>query len=102
MTATRHFLALTDLTGDELRDIIQRAITLKALHRDRQPHASLPGRTLAMIFEKASTRTRVSFEAGMAQLGGHAMFLSPHWIRSWDAASRLRTAPGLSHRWSTW
>jgi ornithine carbamoyltransferase len=77
MTATRHFLALTDLTGDELRDIIQRAITLKALHRDRQPHASLPGRTLAMIFEKASTRTRVSFEAGMAQLGGSALFLSP-------------------------
>ncbi|MEE4203096.1 MAG: ornithine carbamoyltransferase [Halieaceae bacterium] len=77
MTATRHFLALTDLTGDEFRDIIRRAITLKALHRNRQLHASLPGRTLAMIFEKASTRTRVSFEAGMAQLGGSALFLSP-------------------------
>ena len=77
MTATRHFLTLTDLNGDELRGIIERAIALKALHRDGQAHAALPGRTLAMIFEKASTRTRVSFEAGMTQLGGSALFLSP-------------------------
>ena len=72
----QHFLTLSDLDGAELQALIQRAITLKALQRNGTPHASLPGRVLAMIFEKSSTRTRVSFEAGMAQLGGSALFLS--------------------------
>ncbi len=75
--AVRHFLTLTDITGDELDHIIQRAIRLKAEHRERRARPSLEGRVLGMIFEKASTRTRVSFEAGMAQLGGSAIFLSP-------------------------
>jgi ornithine carbamoyltransferase len=73
----RHFLTLLDLRPDELRQLIERAGELKRLHRAGQPHASLTGKVLAMIFEKSSTRTRVSFEAGMAQLGGSAMFLSP-------------------------
>lgn len=72
----RHFLSLTDCTTDELHALIRRSIELKRMRRDRLSHESLKGRILAMIFEKASTRTRVSFEAGMAQLGGHAMFLS--------------------------
>lgn len=76
MPAPRHLLTLNDLTADELRGIIARAIELKRLHREGIPHARYPGRVLAMIFAKASTRTRVSFEAGMAQLGGSAMFLS--------------------------
>jgi ornithine carbamoyltransferase len=73
----RHFLTLTDLNRAELERIIQRAIDLKtALHRNELPQP-LRGRVLAMIFEKSSTRTRVSFETAMAQLGGHAIFLSP-------------------------
>ncbi|MCK4494429.1 MAG: ornithine carbamoyltransferase [Methylococcales bacterium] len=71
----RHFISLLDLSGDEFRNLIARAIYLKN-NRDLnfQP---LKGKVLAMIFEKSSTRTRVSFEAGMAQLGGSALFLSP-------------------------
>ena len=78
MTQPRHFLRLTDLSRDELFGLLHRAIELKQAHRSGIPHASLPGSTMAMIFEKASTRTRVSFEAGMAQLGGHALFLAPN------------------------
>ncbi len=73
----QHFLTLDDLSLDELLGIIDRAIELKRCHRQKHPVNSLQGRTLAMIFEKSSTRTRVSFEAGMAQLGGHAIYLSP-------------------------
>jgi len=75
--ATRHFLTLLDLSADELKALIQRAIKLKAIHRAGEIHEPLKNKVLAMIFEKSSTRTRVSFEAGMVQLGGHAMFLSP-------------------------
>ncbi len=71
----RHFISLLDLTGDELRQLIDRAITLKHVRdHDYQP---LKGQVLGMIFEKSSTRTRVSFETGMAHFGGHALFLSP-------------------------
>ncbi len=73
----RHFLTLLDLRSDELQQLIGRAAELKRLHRAGEPHTTLQGKVLAMIFEKSSTRTRVSFEAGMAQLGGSAMFLSP-------------------------
>jgi ornithine carbamoyltransferase len=71
----RHFISLLDLSGEEFRHLINRAITLKN-HRDPdfQP---LKGQVLGMIFEKSSTRTRVSFEAGMAHFGGNAIFLSP-------------------------
>lgn len=75
--ATRHFLSLLDTSPDELQAIIARAIELKALQKQRINHAVFPHYVLGMIFEKASTRTRVSFEAGFAQFGGHAMFLSP-------------------------
>jgi len=73
----RHFLTLADLAGNELRALLRRAAELKADWKSRRMRASYPGRTLAMIFEKSSTRTRVSFEAAMAHLGGHAIFLSP-------------------------
>jgi ornithine carbamoyltransferase len=74
---TRHFLTILDLTPEELGGIITRAIELKAIRRAGEPHETLKNRVLAMVFEKSSTRTRVSFESGMVQLGGHAMFLSP-------------------------
>jgi ornithine carbamoyltransferase len=73
----RHFLTLNDLSPEELRALITRASELKAWQREGRLHQSLTGKVMAMVFEKSSTRTRVSFEAGMAQLGGHAMFLSP-------------------------
>ncbi len=73
----RHCLTLLDFSTAELTHLLQQAAYLKAQHRQKQPRDTLRDRTLAMIFEKASTRTRVSFEAGMTQLGGHAMFLSP-------------------------
>jgi len=76
--ATRHFLTLMDLTPDELSYLIQRAITIKSNLKAQGPnYTPLPNRTLAMIFEKSSTRTRVSFETAMAHFGGHALFLSP-------------------------
>jgi ornithine carbamoyltransferase len=73
----RHFLTLLDFSTDELKVLLSRAHALKAMHRRGETHLSLQHKTLAMIFEKASTRTRVSFETGMTQLGGHALFLSP-------------------------
>ncbi len=73
----RHFLTLLDLTATELEQLLRRAIELKALRRRGEPYTPLQHRTMAMIFEKSSTRTRVSFEAGMSQLGGSSLFLSP-------------------------
>ncbi len=73
----RHFLTLQDLSPEELRRLIRRATELKAMQRRGEVYRPLVDRTLAMIFEKSSTRTRVSFEVGMAQFGGHALFLSP-------------------------
>ena len=73
----RHFLTLTDLTLDELQALIKRACELKKEFQEKTMRSHFNGRILGMIFEKSSTRTRVSFEAAMAQLGGHAIFLSP-------------------------
>lgn len=73
----RHFLTLMDLTPSELEGLINRAIELKKDWKSGGISEPFKNRTLAMIFDKASTRTRVSFEAGMTQLGGHALFLSP-------------------------
>jgi ornithine carbamoyltransferase len=77
MSKTRHFLTLLDFSSSELRQIIDRAIELKRARQTGTEQRRFKGKVLGMIFEKSSTRTRVSFEAGMAQLGGHAMFLSP-------------------------
>lgn len=75
--APRHFLTLTNFTADELNQVVGRGVVLKEMWRQGQHYEPLKGRTLAMVFELSSTRTRVSFEAGMHQLGGHAVFLSP-------------------------
>ena len=77
MASTRHFLTLLDFTPAELTTLIERAIQMKREHRNGVDQRRFPGQVLGMVFAKSSTRTRVSFEAGMAQLGGHAMFLSP-------------------------
>ena len=73
----RHFLTLMDLSKTELKSIIASAMALKAERQAGQLIEPCKNRVLGMIFEKSSTRTRVSFEAGMAQLGGSALFLSP-------------------------
>ncbi|WP_294947243.1 ornithine carbamoyltransferase [Sulfurivirga sp.] len=74
----RHFLTLKDCTPEELQQILQRGIALKQELKEKGHHGDpLKNRSLAMIFEKASTRTRLSFEIAMTQLGGHALFLSP-------------------------
>ncbi len=75
--SSKHFLTLGDPTKEELDYIIQRAIQLKQEHKAGRLPMPFKGKVLGMIFEKSSTRTRVSFEAGMAQLGGSAIFLSP-------------------------
>jgi len=77
MSDKRHFLTLLDFSSAELEQLIKRAIELKKAHKSGVDQRNFPGKVLAMVFAKSSTRTRVSFEAGMAQLGGHAMFLSP-------------------------
>ena len=77
MSDTRHFLTLLDFSPAELQQLIRRAIEMKGEHRAGTDQRAFRGAVLAMIFAKSSTRTRVSFEAGMAHLGGHAMFLSP-------------------------
>jgi ornithine carbamoyltransferase len=71
----RHFISLLDLSGDEFHRLINRGIVLK---NNRDPeYQPLKGQVLAMIFEKSSTRTRISFESGMSHFGGSALFLSP-------------------------
>ncbi|MFZ5724072.1 MAG: ornithine carbamoyltransferase [Pseudomonadota bacterium] len=75
--AVRHFLTLLDLSPDELRALIARAIQLKEMHRLGDTYEPLKNRVLGMIFEKSSTRTRVSFESAMIQFGGGSIFLSP-------------------------
>jgi ornithine carbamoyltransferase len=77
MMSARHFLSMMDYTPEELVSVIRRGIELKDLRNRSVLFEPLKNRVLGMIFEKSSTRTRVSFEAGMIQLGGQAIFLSP-------------------------
>ena len=77
----KNFIDFDDLSFEELQNIIDHAIVLKKEHNEGVINNSLKNKTLAMIFDKSSTRTRVSFEAGMTQLGGHALFLSDNDIQ---------------------
>ncbi len=74
---TQHFLTLMDLDKATLNTLVTRAIELKALQKSGEIYEPLKNKVLGMIFDKSSTRTRVSFETGMVQFGGHAIFLSP-------------------------
>ena len=76
-----HFLSLADLTPDELRSLLNLAIELKDEWRDRGNRPLLKGKTLGLVFQKPSLRTRVSFEMGMIHLGGQALYLSPFEIK---------------------
>jgi len=96
--ATRHFLTLFDLSVDELTALIARAIELKKMHAAGKQHTPLQNKMLALMFDKSSTRTRVSFETGMTQLGGNSMFLSPGDTQL--GRGRLKILPGLFHAWS--
>jgi len=98
MSKARHFIAEDDLTRDEFFALIKNAIELKASWKRGEIRDTLRNRTLAMIFEKASTRTRTSFEAGMVQLGGHAINLSPadSQLGQFASVSTIPVINGLS------
>ncbi|HYF64061.1 MAG TPA: ornithine carbamoyltransferase [Herpetosiphonaceae bacterium] len=89
-------LALADWTDTELTDVLESAAELKQRQRRNKPHALLAGRSLAMIFEKPSTRTRVGFEVAMTQLGGHAVYLSPRDTQLGRGETTADTARVLS------
>jgi len=92
----RHVLVDTDLTPDEIGEVLETAARIKRLWRTGQPHAYLAGKTLGMIFQHPSTRTRVSFEAGMAQLGGQAIFLGVNDLQMKRGETIADTAQILS------
>ena len=92
----KNILQVADLTEKELTLLIEEAIVMKEQTKAGIPHLYLQGKTLGMIFEKSSTRTRVSFEVGMTQLGGHALFLSSKDIQLGRGESIADTAKVLS------
>jgi ornithine carbamoyltransferase len=83
----RHFISINDLTPTEIKKVF--ALTIKLKKNPQKYNKALKDKTLAMIFEKPSLRTRVSFEAGMTQLGGHAIYLGPN-----DIQMGVRETPG--------
>lgn len=92
----KHLLSLHDLSVKEVEDLLKLAIKLKSDLKNGVPHELLKGKTLGMIFSKSSTRTRVSFEVGMHQLGGHPLFLSSNDIQLGRGESIYDTAQVLS------
>ncbi|TET01771.1 MAG: ornithine carbamoyltransferase [Hadesarchaea archaeon] len=94
----KHLLSMQDLSPNEIEAILDDAAGLKEKLRRGEPHELLQGKTLGMIFEKPSLRTRVTFETGMTQLGGHAIYLAPADIQLGKRESVPDTARNLS-RW---
>lgn len=92
----KDFMQIADFQPSEILFMLETAKELKAMQKQGQPHPFLNGKVLGMIFEKSSTRTRVSFEVGMLQLGGHAIFLSPKDIQLGRGESIHDTAKVLS------
>ena len=96
ISETKDFLTVTDLNSQQLYQLLELATEIKQKHIDGVPYAPLKGKTLAMIFEKSSTRTRVSFEVGMLQLGGHALFLTDRDLQIGRGETISDTAKVLS------
>jgi ornithine carbamoyltransferase len=92
----RHFLRVNDWSPEDLTQVLDLADELKAQQRERTPHPLLEGRTLGMIFQKPSTRTRVSFEVGIAQLGGTGLYLAASDLQLGRGESVKDTATVLS------
>ena len=92
----RSVITDTDLTRDEIYEVLDTAVRLKKMRQNGQPHGYLAGKSLGMIFQHPSTRTRVSFEAGMAQLGGQAIFLGVHDLQIKRGETLADTAQVLS------
>jgi ornithine carbamoyltransferase len=92
----RHFLTLKDFTKEEILEILELAFKIKKEFKDGKREAYLKNQTLGMVFEKSSTRTRVSFEVGMYQLGGAALFLSSNDIQLGRGEPMKDTARVLS------
>ncbi|NLU50773.1 MAG: ornithine carbamoyltransferase [Syntrophomonadaceae bacterium] len=92
----RDFISIHDYSTAEVAEVLDLALQLKALQKDRIPHPLLAGKTLGMIFQKPSTRTRVSFEVGIYQLGGYGLFLSPNDLQMGRGETIKDTALTLS------
>jgi ornithine carbamoyltransferase len=92
----KDLLAISDLTSGELNDVLKLSASLKKMQREGKTHQPLKGKSLGMIFEKSSTRTRVSFEVGMYQLGGQALFLSANDLQIGRGEPVADTARTLS------
>ncbi len=92
----RHLLDIDDLSAEELTTVLDRATAYKRAQQAGEEHTDLDGQTLGMIFQKPSTRTRVSFETGMTQLGGHAVFLGEDDIQLGRGEPLKDTARTLS------
>ena len=92
----KDLLAVSDLAPRDIENILKRSAALKKLLKQGKPHQTLKGKSLGMIFEKSSTRTRVSFEVGMFQLGGQALFLSPNDLQIGRGEPIADTARTLS------
>ncbi len=94
----RDLISIAALSREDIDELFHLALRLKADRQKGWPHPLLAGRTLAMIFEKPSLRTRVTFEAGMVQLGGHAIYLSPLDI----GLGTRETVPDVAQNLSRW
>ncbi|MDP8923919.1 MAG: ornithine carbamoyltransferase [Chloroflexota bacterium] len=92
----KDFVGVADLSGPRLASVLDRAAHLKHDVRIRRPHPVLASRIVALVFQKPSLRTRVSFEVGMAQLGGRALYLSPSEVRLGEREASVDAARVLS------
>jgi ornithine carbamoyltransferase len=92
----KDFISILDISREELEGILADAEKLKRQKKAGVPHPLLAGKTLAMIFEKASTRTHISFEVGMNELGGHALFLNARDMQIWRGEEIRDTARAAS------
>ncbi|NLD57389.1 MAG: ornithine carbamoyltransferase [Methanomicrobiales archaeon] len=92
----KDFISILDINKEELNELLADAHDLKRQKKEGTTHLLLPGKTLAMIFEKSSTRTHISFEVGMNELGGHALFLNARDMQIWRGEEIRDTARAAS------